>query len=230
MAGIDRKIFYWLLGLNVAIFVAVRVCAALDCDILTWLALPGGWSAWVRKPWTLATYMVTQYDFLHLLFNMLWLWTFYTITRHMAIEGTPLRRGLLPVAYAAGGITAGIVFVSTGTGLLVGSSAAVVAFATAVAVCARRRRVNMALFGDVPLSILTAVVIVLVIVGAPSPISHAAGALAGVAVALWPKLMLKVSPRGRLDRLEKRVRRDGFKSLNPTERSELFYLSQRYKK
>ncbi len=38
-----------------------------------WLELPSDFSDFIVKPWTIITYAFVHYDFLHVLFNMLWL-------------------------------------------------------------------------------------------------------------------------------------------------------------
>lgn len=221
----DTKTYLWLLGINIGMFVNVHVAAALDIDLLGTLGLPAGWSAVATQPWSLLTYAVVQYDILHLALNMLWLWAFY-----MAAQRGGLRKPyLLATCYVAGALVAGVVFASIGSGLMVGASASVLAYVAAVAVLARRQRVELPLFGRASLGIVAAVAIVLIMLGAPSPLSHAAGAVAGIAVALAPAMARPFTRAGRLAALEARVRRDGFKSLSPRERSMLFYLSHKKK-
>lgn len=41
---------------------------------LSWLELPSDFSDFIVKPWTIITYAFVHYDFLHILFNMLWLY------------------------------------------------------------------------------------------------------------------------------------------------------------
>lgn len=43
---------------------------------LEWLGVPANPEILLSRPWTLFTYMFTQFGFLHLLFNMLWLYWF----------------------------------------------------------------------------------------------------------------------------------------------------------
>jgi len=41
---------------------------------LSWLELPSDFSDFIIKPWAIITYAFVHYDFLHILFNMLWLY------------------------------------------------------------------------------------------------------------------------------------------------------------
>ncbi|MGE5944192.1 MAG: rhomboid family intramembrane serine protease, partial [Flavobacteriales bacterium] len=41
---------------------------------LSWLELPSDFGVFILKPWSIITYAFTHYDFLHILFNMLWLY------------------------------------------------------------------------------------------------------------------------------------------------------------
>lgn len=45
-------------------------------NILEWVGVPADPGYLLSRPWTLFTYMFTQFSFLHLLFNMLWLYWF----------------------------------------------------------------------------------------------------------------------------------------------------------
>lgn len=46
---------------------------------LEWIGVPADIEYLLSRPWTLFTYMFTQFEFLHLLFNMLWLYWFGSI-------------------------------------------------------------------------------------------------------------------------------------------------------
>jgi membrane associated rhomboid family serine protease len=41
---------------------------------LSWFELPSDFSDFILKPWSIITYAFVHYDFLHILFNMLWLY------------------------------------------------------------------------------------------------------------------------------------------------------------
>lgn len=158
---------------------------------LSWLALPGSWGTLALRPWTLLTYMFTHYDVWHLLFNMLWLYWFGGLLQTVATG-----RQVISL-YILGGLGGALFFMLTATvlpgacaGGLIGSSAAVIALVTAVAILMPHLRVRLMLFGEVRvLWVAIATIIIVAIPGSyASPIgsqaAHAGGALAGVAFAL----------------------------------------------
>ncbi len=70
-----------LIFINIAVFVVLllfAVGAVLfngNPDVMTrWAQLPSDLGMLLRRPWTLITYMFTHLDFIHILFNMLWLY------------------------------------------------------------------------------------------------------------------------------------------------------------
>lgn len=58
-----------IIVVNIVIF----LLALLLKPYLHWFELPSDFSGFITKPWTIITYAFLHYDFLHLLFNMLWL-------------------------------------------------------------------------------------------------------------------------------------------------------------
>ncbi len=77
-----------LIYINCGIFLIIKVIytffllsgeGAIFYPILSkWVAVPSNLSHLLTHFWTLGTYMFIQFDFLHLLFNMLWLYWFGT--------------------------------------------------------------------------------------------------------------------------------------------------------
>lgn len=70
---------YKLARLNVlekiiAINVLVFFIGLLLKSNLNWFELPSSFSDFIMKPWAIITYAFIHYDFLHILFNMLWLY------------------------------------------------------------------------------------------------------------------------------------------------------------
>ncbi len=71
-----QKIIFW----NVFLFVIpmlINVFAYFfntKIDFLNWVALPSHFWNFVRKPYTLLTYLFFHNDYLHLLFNLIWLY------------------------------------------------------------------------------------------------------------------------------------------------------------
>ncbi len=70
-----------IIFINIGIFILLNlvVIVAMLFNVnghgwVSWTELPGDWSLLIRRPWTLVTYMFVHYNFLHILFNMLWLY------------------------------------------------------------------------------------------------------------------------------------------------------------
>lgn len=91
---IDNLRYKWRYGsmliklvfVNIAVFIILNI-ATLILSIsgqpaqlaLGLVEMPSQLSALAVRPWTVFTYMFSQYDFLHLLFNMVWLYWFGSI-------------------------------------------------------------------------------------------------------------------------------------------------------
>lgn len=74
-----------LIYINLGVFIAVNLVKAILFlanayprfgGFLAQLAVPADLSVLVRRPWTLFTYMFTHEGFIHILFNLLWLYWF----------------------------------------------------------------------------------------------------------------------------------------------------------
>lgn len=87
MSSLNQDIKYKLARLNVLERIIVvnvvvflvglilqLVQGAFHQSSLSWLELPSDFSGFIVKPWTIITYAFVHYDFLHILFNMLWLY------------------------------------------------------------------------------------------------------------------------------------------------------------
>ena len=75
-----------IIFINIGVFVVIRLVALVmmlynvNPDLfLQYMELPSNLVTLLYRPWTLVTYMFMQYDILHILFNMLWLYWFGTI-------------------------------------------------------------------------------------------------------------------------------------------------------
>ena len=148
----DSKAIARLAAVNLVIFLLLmlagfisRLTHADSSWTETVLLLPAPPAEAILRPWTLLTYMVTQYSVLHLVFNMLWLICFGGILHETCSDRT------ITLLYLAGGLTGGILFeigaaISGISGTLCGSSAAVLAVMTAAAVIAPERRLRIWIF------------------------------------------------------------------------------------
>lgn len=113
-----------IIGVNVIVFIVGLILK----PSLVWFELPSYFSDAIVKPWSIITYAFLHYDFLHMLFNMLWL---YFIGRMFLNLFSP--KMALNI-YFLGAISGGLLFVTCyslfpnifgGRSYLVGASAAV---------------------------------------------------------------------------------------------------------
>jgi membrane associated rhomboid family serine protease len=151
-------------------------------DIYSNLALPASFSAFVRKPWTLITYMFYQKEIWHILGNMLWLWMFgyifYSLTGNKKI---------IPV-YIYGALGGAIAFMLAYNFIpslkiinanMAGASAGIMAIAAATTMLAPGYRIFPMISGGIPLWVLT--LIYLIIDLALIPVSNTGGHIAHLA-------------------------------------------------
>lgn len=232
-----------LLLLNLLMFIAIRISGAIGGDAwISLFTLPSSWGALARSPWSLLTYMFAQYDIWHLLFNMLWLWWTGRLLASLRGDRT------LVTVYLTGGIAGAVTFLFCGmtsstAGYLTGSSCAVLAVMTCVAVIAPSHRLNLLFFGSVKLIWVVAVSLLLYLAdtdfSAPAAaLAHLTGVVSGVAAGLLlrrpirrksPHKGLMIDPdedlilNGLLDK----IRRSGYSSLTPKERSMLIDITKR---
>lgn len=184
-----------LMAANLLVFLGVNIavwCGVSAADVAHVTALPAWPAAVLTAPWTLLTYMFTQWDFMHLLSNMLWLWLFGMMAVRLGITG----RQIL-AAYLTGGLVAGVVFVAagalgfTGMMILIGSSSSVLSIVAMTGIMRGRYKVQLMLLGEMEVRWLSLVVIVLVMLTSSAlqdagvVAAHAAGALTGVLMAVY---------------------------------------------
>ncbi len=186
-----------LIYINLAVFLAVKLIGVvfflLSIDptfsIVNWFAVPADISNLVFKPWTIFTYMFLHQDFLHILFNMLWLYWFGQIFLRYFDE-----KKLLSV-YLVGGLAGAALYILAFNvfpvfsnilpmSYALGASASVIAIVIAVSVYAPNFKVNLLFFGPVALKYIAIVTIILDILSIASSnagghIAHLGGALLG---------------------------------------------------
>ena len=133
--------------------------------------------------------MFAQYDLLHIVFNMLWLYWFGTMFRMVCTSRQ------LFVLYIYGGLAGAVLFLAgyntlplfhgNHYGSLIGSSAAVIAIVTAVAILMPHFKMHMLFIGAVSVKWIALATIVLVLIGvtgsnAGGEIAHLGGILTGL--------------------------------------------------
>lgn len=165
-----KSALFFLIAINVAVAVVIGISSLfsgnIEESVIAALVLPERWSSFIGKPWSLLTYMFTQLSFLHLLFNMLWLYWFGRIFIYCASQKQ------LVLTYLLGGLTGALFFLAvcnigspSGGVFLTGASAAVLAVMTAASVMAPNLELNMLLLGQIRLKYVALLCIVLTFIG-----------------------------------------------------------------
>ncbi|WP_452599840.1 rhomboid family intramembrane serine protease [Pontimicrobium sp. MEBiC01747] len=117
-----------IIVLNVIIFLIVSILSPILGSVLKWLELPSDFNSYIIKPWTIISYAFLHYSFIHLLFNMLWLYFVGRILLTLFRPKTALN------IYFLGAIVGGLFFqlgytiapdFFKGSGYLIGASAGV---------------------------------------------------------------------------------------------------------
>lgn len=185
-----HKALYWLCGLNGGLFVLFALLALAMPAPKMAAALPSTIIGWLHAPWTLATYMLVHDDFLHLLFNVLWLLWFGSIL----LSTQPWQR--MVTLYIGGGLSGGIFYLLAGLatppGILLGSSASVLAIMVSTAILMPDIRLHLFFIGDVKLKWIVVFMAALTLIsgsGAEAGLggfaAHAGGILFGIGYSLY---------------------------------------------
>lgn len=158
--------------------------------ILQYFELPASVSRFLIQPWSLFTYMFMHANFMHILFNMLWLYWFGSLFLHFF--SAKHFRGL----YILGGVCGGLLYMlaynifpyfrfSVEFSFLLGASASVLAIVVATAYREPNFTVNLLFLGAVRLKYIALFMVLsdlLMMTGgnAGGHIAHLGGALAGL--------------------------------------------------
>ena len=193
-----------LIYLNLGLFLAVQIVRIvlylanvyeLFPSFLNYLAVPANLDVLARRPWTLISYMFLHVDFIHILFNLLWLYWFGTVF----IQELGLKK--LLSTYLLGGLAGGILYViSYNTfpvfegvreqSIALGASASVMAVVVAAATYQPDRRMHLILIGPVKIVYIALVMFILTSmvdfsVNTGGKIAHIGGALTGFLFAYY---------------------------------------------
>lgn len=181
-----------LIVINAAVFLTLTVAGVAASisggninGLVDWLALSSSPVMLLRHPWTIVTYMFTQYDVWHILFNML---TLFWFGRLFCYRCTPRQ---LVALYLYGGIVGGLLYIAASllipslAGTLVGASASVMAIVIAAAVMMPDHEIYMLLFGGVRLKWVAVGAVVLFALGlvgqnAGGHVAHFGGIIIGL--------------------------------------------------
>lgn len=254
-----RSALMWLLLLNVAVFVALRLIAVAGMiggnpsvgeGALAFVSLPHSPAQLFTSPLSPAVYMFAQYDPSHLMFNCLWLaWS-------GMVAWPVFGNRAMTYVYLAGGMGGALAFwaynafVPASSAALLGASAAVIAVAVAVTVVCPDKRMNMLFLPPVRLKWVTIAMLAVTVLlfsghNAGSDAAHIGGAVAGLICGFILRnrsvspagvkakdasaATAAISDREQLDMLLDKIRRSGYESLSPVERMILYNLSKKLK-
>lgn len=190
--------------INIAVFLVLNIISIVMIFageesgrfiVEQWVAMPCNFGRLARHAWTPLSYMFSQIEPLHLIFNMLWLYWFGIVFQLLS---TPKRMIGLYLLGGLGGAALYLLAVNTipyfagHGGLLIGSSASVIAIVTATAIMAPDYRMNLLFLGAVSLkwiAIVTIGIDLLSVTGsnAGGHIAHLGGAAVGAIFALGLK-------------------------------------------
>jgi Uncharacterized membrane protein (homolog of Drosophila rhomboid) len=187
-----------LIYINIAVFFLITIVAGLgfllnDPEVsvkaLELFSVPASLSTLLIRPWTLITYMFTHKDIWHILFNMLWLYSFGRIF----LEYLDQRK--LVAVYLLGGISGAFVYILsfnifpayTGVvadSIAIGASASVMAVVIAIAAYVPDYTVQLFILGRIKIKYLALGIFVLTSimdfsVNSGGKLAHIGGALFG---------------------------------------------------
>src|SRR5438552_11039036 len=115
LMGEDNNALTWLIILNALFFVCILFIKVIydltvghsqssDLSVDSWVSLPADGYAFLKRPWTIITYMLAHTSIWYLISSLLWLWCFGYILQDLAGNNK-----LFPV-YLYGGVFGGIFF------------------------------------------------------------------------------------------------------------------------
>jgi membrane associated rhomboid family serine protease len=198
--GSDGNALVALFSINVIFFlllITVRVIyfffqsgeSTFNTQVVQYFELPSNLAKLSERPWTILTYMFSHTGVIHILTNMIWLWSFGFI-----LQGITGNKKLIPI-YIYGGLAGAVVFIlsyyllpplraNSEGAALIGANAATMAVAVATTALAPYYRFFQNLNGGIPIWVLTLIYIVIDYAGVSSlsaafSLSHLAGGLAG---------------------------------------------------
>ena len=194
-----------LIYINLGIFLLVRIInvfyflSGSTFPFLDWLALPADFGMLASRPWTLLTYMFLHFGFLHILFNLLWLYWMGQIFLGYFDQGK------LIAIYLLGGICGGLFYLA-GYNLfpvfyeivvdsrLLGASASVIAIVTALAMHAPNHTLYLIFIGPVKMKYIALFSVLMYVIGISS--TNAGGNLAHLGGAFWGMVYILQLRRG----------------------------------
>jgi len=199
-----------LIYINLGVFLLVKIAAVLAFlfgiapvegnFVLNWLTLPADPSELLFRPWTVFTYMFLHEGFLHILFNMLWLYWFGRIFLSFLDQ-----KKLLSI-YLIGGLTGAAIFVFAFNifpvfenilpfSVALGASASVMAIVFATVSYSPNYIVNLVFLGPVKIKYIALFFILTDIIQLPD--GNAGGHLAHLGGAFYGWLFISQLRKGK---------------------------------
>lgn len=186
-----------LIYINVGLFVAIRLVGVVfmlfnlpGVPFLTYLQFPASPEMFIYRPWTILTYMFTHFDFLHILFNMLWLYwfggLFLTFFNERQLGGLYLLGGFAGALFFMLAYNIFPYFQSIASfSVLMGASASVMAIVFAVSFYQKDQEIMLFLVGRIRLIYLALFTLLIDLLAMTSDnagghIAHIGGALFGI--------------------------------------------------
>ena len=249
--------------INVGVFILIQLIQILfrlflkEAEFLSYFEMSSNPVLLAHRPWTMIAYMFVHIDFLHIFFNMLWLYwfgklflQFYTGRQFSGI-------------YLLGGIAGGALFLLAYNVFpyfqklpdigLIGASASVMAIVFAVSFYRKEYTIRLLFIGQIKLIYLAFVVLIIDILAITSEnagghIAHIGGALSGIFFAFQYQrakenysqpetkrqresddayLRRKQEESRIIDEILDKLKRSGYESLSSDEKKQLFNASRR---
>ncbi|HDP75029.1 MAG TPA: rhomboid family intramembrane serine protease [Bacteroidales bacterium] len=195
-----------LIYINIGVFIVfalLRVLLFLTASPTGWItgfmAVPANLQLLMIHPWTMVTYMFYHEDFLHILFNLLWLYWFGQLFLQFFAQRQ------LTWVYLLGGISGALLYILAFNlmppfkgyaelSLALGASASVLAVVIAVSTLQPNFTVYLLFLGAVRLKYLALATVVIDIVSIP--VSNAGGHIAHLGGALFGFLYVVMLRKG----------------------------------
>lgn len=192
-----------IIAINVAVFLVLAVVNVFSFllksgistqSFTTYFTLPATLSAYIYKPWSLLTYMFLHDGFLHILFNMLWLFWMGNLLHEY------LGNKRVYQSYFLGGIFGGLIYIvaynvfpafseAKQTAYALGASAGVLSVVVSAATLLPNYEIRLLFLGDVKLKWIALVSVVLDLISIPN--GNAGGHIAHLGGALFGFLFIK---------------------------------------
>lgn len=192
-----------IIAINVAVFLVLAVVNVFSFllksgistqSFTTYFTLPATLSVFLYKPWSLLTYMFLHDGFLHILFNMLWLFWMGNLLHEY------LGNKRVYQSYFLGGIFGGLIYMlaynvfpafseAKQTAYALGASAGVLSVVVSAATLLPNYEVRLLFLGDVKLKWIALVSVVLDLISIPN--GNAGGHIAHLGGALFGFLFIK---------------------------------------